>query len=69
MRSSSPVMLATRKDGTICFCVDNRRLKALTENFVYIIQRTDERVHTSGESMILTVHDALSGFWKVPLAK
>ena len=62
-------MLVPKKDGTLRFCVDYRKLNTLTYKDVYPIKRIDKCVDTLGEANIFTTLDALSGLWQVPLAE
>jgi hypothetical protein len=61
---SSPVVLVRKKDGTTRFCVDNRRLNAVTINDAYPLPRIDDSFdHLSGSCWFST--NTLSFFYSV----
>ena len=39
---ASPIVLATKRDGSTRSCSDYRRLNAVTENMAYPLPRTDD---------------------------
>ena len=61
------VMLVRKKDGSLRFCIDFRRLNARTKKDTYPLPRMQETM----ESMVGTRHfscmDLKSGFWQVQL--
>eukprot|EP00741_Cyanophora_paradoxa_P017329 tig00020961_g16739.t1 len=63
----SPVVLAPKKDGTWRFCVDYRRLNAITERDVFPLPRIDDQLDRLRGSMIFSTVDATAGFWQLPL--
>ena len=62
---ASPVVLVPKKDGTLRFCVDYRRLNKLTRRDSYPIPRMDECIDSLGDATVFTTLDCNSGYWQV----
>ena len=58
---ASPVVLVPKKDGSLRFCVDYRRLNALTKNDVYPLPRVVDIVDKLGDTKYFTTLDLASG--------
>lgn len=66
---ASPVLLVPKKDGTLRFCIDYRRLNAITIPDTYPLPRMDDSIDSLGNAKVFTTLDALWGYWQVPLAE
>ena len=66
---ASPVVLVPKTDGTLRFCVDYRKLNALTVKDSYPLPRIDECLDTLGDAAIFSTLDCNSGYWKIPVAE
>ncbi|CAM5155346.1 unnamed protein product [Natator depressus] len=64
---ASPVVLVPKKDGSIQFRVDYRKLNAITVSDAYPMPRTDELLDKLGGAHYLTTMDLTKGYWQVPL--
>ena len=63
----SPVVMVKKKDGQLRFCVDYRRLNAITHKDVFPMSRIDDMLDQLSGKKIFTTLDAKLGYWQVPL--
>ena len=67
--SSSPwtslIVLANKSNGSYRFCVDYRKLNAVTRKDVFPLSRIEDLIDKLGGSSVFTCLDAASGYWQL----
>ena len=70
--SSSPwasnVVIVRKKDGTIRFCIDLRKLNQRTKKDAYSIPRIEDTLHLLRGAKYFSKLDLKSGYWQIELA-
>ncbi|POM70830.1 LOW QUALITY PROTEIN: Hypothetical protein PHPALM_12681, partial [Phytophthora palmivora] len=65
---ASPVLMIRKPDGGIRFCIDYRRLNAVTVKDCYPMPLIDDTLDVLGNAKLFSTMDIASGYWNVPMA-
>jgi hypothetical protein len=66
---SSPVVLVKKKSGEYTFCIDYRRLNAVSKRDVYPLPRIDDVFDRLAGAKYFSTLDLANGYWQVPVAE
>ena len=64
---ASPIVLVTKKDGSVRFCVDYRKVNELTCKDAYPLPWIDEILDTLGGAQWFCTMDLASGYWQIKM--
>ena len=64
---ASPIVLVTKKDGDVRFCVDYRKLNQVAKFDAYPMPRTEELIDTIGPAEVISTLDLAKGYWQIPM--
>ena len=62
------MVLVTKKDSSTQFCVDHRRLNALTTKDAYPLPQIDDSLRLLGNQQWFSTMDLASGYWQVGMS-
>ena len=63
----SSIVMVPKPDGTLKFCIDYRKVNAVTKTDSYPIPRLEDRIDRVGNAAYASKTDLLKGYWRVPL--
>ena len=63
----SPPVLVRKKDGSVRFCIDYRRLNDVTVPDKYPLPRIDDVLDALSQGHFFSVIDLKSGYWQIPM--
>ncbi len=65
----SPILVVGKKDGSLRFCIDFRKVNAVTKTEAYPLPRIDEILDCLGSSKctIFSSVDLAAGFWQIAM--
>ena len=64
---ASPVVLVRKKDGSLRFCIDLRKLNSRTIKDAYSLPRIEESLDCLNGAVIFTSLDLKAGYWQVEM--
>ena len=65
---AAPVVLVRKKDGSIRYCIDYRKLNDITKKDSYPLPRIDDSLDVLGKANYFSTLDLASGYWQIRLA-
>lgn len=66
-KRAAPIVLASKNDGSLRFCVDYRKLNILTRRDSYLILPTNECIESLDETTVFSFLGANSGNWQMEI--
>ena len=66
---TSPAVIATKKDGSLRFCVDHRKLNSVMHADRWLLPRVGEILDDKRGSSVFTAIDLFQGYWQIKMDK
>ena len=66
---SAPVVMVPKKDGKLRFCIDYRKLNAVTKRDQYPLPRIDDLLNATENAKYYTALDITWGYWNLGIAE
>jgi hypothetical protein len=64
---ASGIVLVRKKDGSVRFCLDYRKLNSLTVRDVYPLPRIDDSLAALQKGVFFSTLDMNAGYWQIPM--
>ncbi len=65
---ANPIVLVPKTDGSVRFCVDYRKVNAVSKFDAYPMPRVDELLDRLGTARFYSTLDLNKGYWQIPLS-
>ncbi len=65
---ASPIVLVPKTDGSVRFCVDYRKVNAVSKFDAYPMPRVEELLDRLGTVRFYSTLDLTKGYWQIPLS-
>ena len=66
---SSPIVLVPKPDGSQRFCIDFRKVNAVTKTDSFPLPRIEDCIDQVGNAAYVSKIDLMKGYWQVPLSE
>lgn len=66
---ASPVVVVTKKDGSLRLCIDYRKLNSCSPRDAFPLPRIEEALESLGQAKYFSTLDLTSGYWQVEVAE